>query len=156
VPRSGRRRPWRLRALAEAEERRGEGLAALHAARERAERLLAEVETRHAERWDAAERDAAGRETALERRHAERSGVAEGRLAEAERALAAAAERARHEQEEADARAATLLAEARLRAERVERETERILREHETARDEMRAHMAHVRSSLAALTGRSE
>ncbi|ESU49677.1 putative cellulose-binding protein [Streptomyces sp. HCCB10043] len=34
------------------------------------------------------------------------------------------------------------------------RETERILREHEEGREEVQAHMAHVRSSLAALTGR--
>lgn len=42
-----------------------------------------------------------------------------------------------------------------MKAERVERETERILREHEEGRDEIHAHMDHIRDSLAALTGRA-
>ncbi|RST05001.1 cellulose-binding protein [Streptomyces sp. WAC05374] len=146
----------RAEALAEAEERRGEGLAALREARGRAERLVAAQEARHTERREALEREVAAREAELAARHEELTGAAEARLAEAERALAEAAEQAWHGQEEADARAGALLAEARLRAERVERETARVLREHETARDEVRAHMAHVRSSLAALTGRTD
>ncbi|MCG7527623.1 cellulose-binding protein, partial [Streptomyces sp. OfavH-34-F] len=63
-------------------------------------------------------------------------------------------EAARHRREDAEAGAAELLAQARVREERVVRETERILREHEEGREEVQAHMAHVRSSLAALTGR--
>ncbi|MDV9202423.1 cellulose-binding protein, partial [Streptomyces sp. Wh19] len=76
------------------------------------------------------------------------------RLEEARRALAETEEAARHGQEDAEARAAELIAEARVREERVVRETERIVREHEEGRDEVQAHMAHVRNSLAALTGR--
>lgn len=68
--------------------------------------------------------------------------------------LARTEEETRHGQEDAEARAGELLAAARLKAERVERETERLLREHEEARDEIHAHMDHIRNSLAALTGR--
>jgi hypothetical protein len=32
---------------------------------------------------------------------------------------------------------------------------ERALRQHEESREEMQAHMAHIRNSLAALTGRA-
>ncbi|NEC65517.1 cellulose-binding protein, partial [Streptomyces sp. SID9727] len=74
--------------------------------------------------------------------------------AAARRARAEAEEAARHGQEDAEARAAELIARARVREERVVRETERVLRVHEEGREEVQAHMAHVRSSLAALTGR--
>ncbi|MFD8741155.1 cellulose-binding protein, partial [Streptomyces sp. NPDC059618] len=76
-------------------------------------------------------------------------------LSEAERALAEAGESARLLQEEAHARAAELLAEARAREERTARETERLLREHGERRDDVQAHMDHVRNSLSALTGRA-
>ncbi|HEY9438381.1 MAG TPA: cellulose-binding protein, partial [Streptomyces sp.] len=56
--------------------------------------------------------------------------------------------------QESEARAAELLSAARIQDERVVRETERILREHEERREEARAHLAHVRSALASLTGR--
>ncbi len=81
-------------------------------------------------------------------------GRAESRLAEARRSLSETEEQARHGQEDADAKAAELLTEARLKAERTERATERVLREHEEARDEIHSHMEHIRSSLSALTGR--
>ncbi|MBK3586148.1 cellulose-binding protein, partial [Streptomyces sp. MBT57] len=74
--------------------------------------------------------------------------------AEAARGLAETQEAARHGQEDAEARAAEVLSQARVREERIVRETERVLREHEEGREEVQAHMAHVRSSLAALTGR--
>ncbi|MEU1024647.1 hypothetical protein ABZ366_21625, partial [Streptomyces sp. NPDC005904] len=64
-------------------------------------------------------------------------------------------EAARHGEEDAQARGAEIVAQARLREERIIRETERVLREHGERWDEVRAHMDHVRSSLAALTGRA-
>ena len=47
------------------------------------------------------------------------------------------------------------LAEARMREDRVARETERVLREHGEAWDDVQVQMDHVRSSLTALTGRA-
>ncbi|MCZ4516869.1 cellulose-binding protein, partial [Streptomyces sp. ActVer] len=87
--------------------------------------------------------------------HEERAARAVEELAEAERALAEAHESTRHLQEDAEARAAELLAEARLHEDRVSRETERVLREHGDEWDDVSAHMTHVRNSLTALTGRA-
>ena len=116
--------------------------------------MLANQEQEHTERWKAAERELAEAEAAQAAHHDALTEQAENRLAEARRALAEAEEAARHGQEDAEARAAELIAAARVREERVVRETERILREHEEGREEVQAHMAHVRNSLAALTGR--
>lgn len=80
---------------------------------------------------------------------------AEAALAEAERALAEAEEAARLEQEGATARAAEVLAEARVREERIVRETERVLGEHGERWDDVRAQMEQVRTSLMTLTGRA-
>ncbi|WP_240805506.1 MULTISPECIES: cellulose-binding protein [unclassified Streptomyces] len=145
----------RAEARDDAAEWRSQAQAALAEMRRRSDALLADREQEHVERWDAAERELAAREADLEARHAELERYAEGRLAEARRGYAEAEESARHGQEDAEARAAELLAEARVREERIGRETDRILREHAEAQDEMRAHMNHVRSSLAALTGRA-
>lgn len=134
---------------------RAEAQAALADTGRRADALLAEREQEHVERWDAAERERAAREAELESRHAELERYAQSRLAEAKREFAQSQEAARHGQEDAEAKAAELIAEARVREERAGRETERILREHGESQDEMRAHMNHVRSSLAALTGRA-
>ncbi|MFI6288440.1 cellulose-binding protein [Streptomyces sp. NPDC051018] len=123
--------------------------------RRRAEDLLARLESGQAERWESAEHEIAVRHTALEARHAELTSRAESSRAEAERAVAGAQEYARHTQEDAEARAAELLAVARTAAERTARETDRILREHEESREEMQAHMDHIRNSLASLTGRA-
>ncbi|MFD7623230.1 cellulose-binding protein [Streptomyces sp. NPDC059802] len=120
----------------------------------RTESVLAHQEQEHSERWQAAELELAGAEAAQSAHHDELTEQAEARLAEARRALAEAEEAARHGEEDADARAAELIAAARVREERVVRETERIMREHEEGREEVQAHMAHVRNSLAALTGR--
>ncbi|WP_328494552.1 cellulose-binding protein [Streptomyces sp. NBC_00414] len=145
----------RISARREVKEGRGESLAALRETRRRGENLLAEQEKEHAERWERAGREAAEREAALDTRHEDLVARAEESLAEAGRDLAEARETTRHLQEDADARAAELLAEARVREERVARETERVLREHGEEWDEVQAHMDHVRSSLAALTGRA-
>ncbi|MEU9421252.1 cellulose-binding protein [Streptomyces sp. NPDC051000] len=161
-----RARQGLLRARREADDARAEARddaaawrsdahATLVETRRRADELLAEREQEQADRRDAAERELAAREAELEARHAELERHAEGRLAQARRAFAEAEESARHGQEDAEARASEVLAQARAREERAGRETERILREHGEAQDEMRAHMNHVRASLAALTGRA-
>ncbi|MGV9897336.1 cellulose-binding protein, partial [Streptomyces tendae] len=64
-------------------------------------------------------------------------------------------EAAGRRQEEARARAAEVVAEARVRQERIARDTERVLREHGERWDELQAHMASVRSNLHSLTGRA-
>ncbi|MFG2714078.1 DivIVA domain-containing protein [Streptomyces goshikiensis] len=161
-----RARQLLLRAQREADEERGgardaaaawraEGAAALAEMARRSETLLAEREQERVERRDAAERELAAREQELEARLLELDRHAEAGLAEARRAFAEAEEAARHGQEDAEARGAELVAAARVREERVGRDTERILREHAESQEEMRAHMNHVRSSLAALTGRA-
>ncbi|MFD9356267.1 cellulose-binding protein [Streptomyces sp. NPDC060031] len=145
----------RAEAREDAKAWRAEAQAALVEMRRRSDALLAEHEQEHAERWDAAERELEVREAELEARHLELERYAESRLAEARRGFAEAEEAARHGQEDAEARAAELIAAARVREERIARETERVLREHAESQEEMRAHMNHVRSSLAALTGRA-
>ncbi|MFD4632053.1 cellulose-binding protein [Streptomyces sp. NPDC058284] len=134
---------------------RGDSLAALREMRQRCEGLLADQQKEQDERWEAAEREAAEREAASDARVAERVAAAEAGLSEAKRMFAEAEEAARHGQEDAEARAAELVAEARVREERLARETERVLREHGERWDEVRAHMDHVRNSLATLTGRA-
>ncbi|WP_329384616.1 cellulose-binding protein [Streptomyces sp. NBC_01351] len=145
----------RAAARDDAAEWRSEAAAGLAAVRRRSEALLAEREQEQAERWETAERELAARESELVARHEELERYAESRLAEARRGFAEAQEAARHGQEDAEALAAEVLAGARVEEERVGRETERVLREHAEAGEEMRAHMNHVRSSLAALTGRA-
>ncbi|MDQ8708303.1 cellulose-binding protein [Streptomyces sp. LHD-70] len=137
----------------ENKELRAEALAVLRDTRQRCEKLLADQEQGHAEQREAERKDEAERVAATEGHEKELADAGEARRAEAERALAEAEESARHGQEDADARAAEILAEARLRADRLERETERVLREHAETAEELRAHMDHVRSSLAGLMG---
>ncbi|THA55925.1 cellulose-binding protein [Streptomyces sp. A1136] len=134
---------------------RAEAHATLVETRRRADVLVAEREQEQRERREAAEREIAAREADQEARLSELERQAEARLSEARRGFAEAEEAARHGQEDAEARGAELVAAARAREERVGRETERVLREHTEAQEEMRAHMSHVRSSLAALTGRA-
>ncbi|WP_328970087.1 cellulose-binding protein [Streptomyces sp. NBC_00239] len=145
----------RLAARQDAEEWRGQALAALREMGHRTDALLAEQEQEHVERWDGAEREYAARAAGLDARHAEMETSAQSRLAAAKRAYALAEEAARHGQEDAEARGAELIAQARVEEERIVRETDRVLREHAEEQEEMRAHMNHVRSSLAALTGRA-
>ncbi|MGW1090773.1 cellulose-binding protein [Streptomyces sp. NPDC002596] len=138
----------------EAGEARDQAEAAMAETRRRTASVLANQKHEHIERWKTAERELAAAEAAQVAQHDELTDRAEARLAEARRALSEAEEAARHGQEDAEAQAAELIAAARVREERVIRETERILREHEEGREEVQAHMAHVRNSLAALTGR--
>ncbi|MEU7700596.1 cellulose-binding protein [Streptomyces sp. NPDC015492] len=139
----------------EAEERLTGAREAFEETERRAADLLAEQDAEQNAVREEADRTAEGQAAALDAHHGELTAAAEARLAEARRTLAQTEEEARHGQEDAEARAGGLLAEARMRAERVERETERVLREHEEARDEIHGHMDHIRDSLAALTGRA-
>ncbi|MFD9909919.1 cellulose-binding protein [Streptomyces sp. NPDC059063] len=144
----------RIGARRDVKEWRGEALAALREMRQRTGALLAEQEKDHRERWEATEREIAECEAAADAREAALVAAAEARLSDAKRAFAEAEEAARHRQEDAAARAAESVARARVTEERIGRETERLLREHGERWDEVRAHMDHVRSSLASLTGR--
>ncbi|MGW1029195.1 cellulose-binding protein [Streptomyces sp. NPDC002577] len=144
----------RIAARRDVKERRGEALAVLREMRKRTSEMLADLDKEHAERFDAAELEIAQREGAVGKQHDELTAAAEGRLSEAERAFAEAEESAWRIQEEAQTRAGELLAGARGREDAIGRETERVLRIHGEQWDEVRAHMDHVRSSLAALTGR--
>ncbi|MFE2041014.1 DivIVA domain-containing protein [Streptomyces sp. NPDC059477] len=143
----------RVGARRDIKEGRGEALSALREVRQRTTGMLAEQHKEHAERWAAAEREVVGSAAALDAGHAERAARAEAALAAAQQAFAAAEESAGRLQEEARARAAELLADARLREDRIARETERVLCEHGERWDDVRAQMDNVRSSLAALTG---
>ncbi|MFJ9040471.1 cellulose-binding protein [Streptomyces sp. NPDC102406] len=145
----------RAAARSDAKETGEEALGVLREARERGERLLAEQAEEHAERTERFERESAGIEAAADARETASLDAAQERLSAARRALAEAGEAARHRQEDAEAAAAELLARARAQEEKITRETERLLREHDEARDELRAHMDHVRNSLASLTGRA-
>ncbi|WP_310727189.1 cellulose-binding protein [Streptomyces sp. N2A] len=139
----------------EAGQLRAEAAEALANVVRRTDQLLSEQEKRHAEEWDAGGREIAEREAALERLVAELDERGEVLLADERRRYAQAEEAARHHQEAAEDQGAELLAQARVAAERIERATERALREHDEEREELRAHMAHVRNSLAALTGKA-
>lgn len=122
--------------------------------RQRTEGLLEDRHKEQSERWAELEGELSQREAALETHHAETMSRAEAALAAAERAHAEARRVAPHHEEEAAGRAAEILAEARTREERIARETERVLRAHGEEWDQVRAHMDHIRNSLAALTGR--
>ncbi|WP_335940160.1 cellulose-binding protein [Streptomyces sp. PTD5-9] len=141
-------------ARTDAEEVRREAQSVMEETRRRTASVLAHQKQEHAERGKAAEQELAEALAAQTARHVELIERAEDRLTEARRGRSRAEEAARHTNEDAEARAAELIAEGRAREERVVRETERILREHEEAREELHAHMTHVRNSLAALTGR--
>ncbi|WP_043684940.1 coiled-coil domain-containing protein [Streptomyces xylophagus] len=145
----------RIGARREVKEGRTEALAALREVRQRTAGMLGEQAKEHAERWAEAERFAEERAVALDAQCAERVARAEAALVEAQQAFADAELSDRRRQEEAGERAAEVVAEARVRAERVARDTERVLREHGETWDDVQAHMDHVRSSLTALTGRA-
>jgi hypothetical protein len=143
----------RVTTRCEVKEQRAEALEALREMRRRTAGVLADQQKEYAERWAAAERQTEARVVALDTRHAELVTRAEAALSDAKQAFAEAEEAARRRQEEAHAHAAELLAQARLHEDGVARETERVLREHGERWDDVHAHMDHVRSSLAALTG---
>jgi cell division septum initiation protein DivIVA len=145
----------RIGARREVKEGRTEALSALREVRQRTAGMLEEQAKEHEGCWAAAEREVEERATALDAQHAERMARAEAALSEAQQAFADAELSDRRRQEEAGERAAEVVAQARVRAERIARDTERVLREHGETWDDVQAHMDHVRSSLTALTGRA-
>ncbi|MDT0466094.1 cellulose-binding protein [Streptomyces gibsoniae] len=145
----------RIVARREVKEGRAQALAVLREVRQRTEALLVQQEREQAERWEAEDRAEAERLAELQAWEEGRVAQAEAALAEAQRALAEAGESSRRVQGDAQARAAELVAEARLREDRIARETERVLREHGEMWDGVQAQMDHVRNSLAMLTGRA-
>ncbi|MER5752236.1 cellulose-binding protein [Streptomyces sp. NPDC002088] len=144
----------RITTRREVKESRGEVLSALREMRQRTSGKLAEQTKEHAERWAEAEREAVERADALDAHHAHLVARAEAAVVEAKQALADA-ESVHGLQEDAQARAAELLVQAQAQADRIARETEQVLRDHGERWDDVRAHMDHVRSSLADLTGRA-
>lgn len=141
----------RAAARAEAQEVRGAGLAVLREKRQRAAALLADQETEQTECWEAAERQVAERVSELDARNAELTVQAEAGLRTAQTALGQAQDAAGRRHEGAAARAAELLAEARMREERIGRETQRLLREHHAQREEVQIHLDRILSGLQAL-----
>lgn len=133
---------------------RVEALAAMREARQRTAGLLAQQEKDHRNRLARADREAAELAEAMDAEYAARMADAEAALEEARKACSDAEQGVRRRQDEARARAAELLAEARLQEERIARETEDILREHGELWDQVCAHMDSMRDSLATLTGR--
>ncbi|GHD95721.1 cellulose-binding protein [Streptomyces naganishii] len=133
---------------------RGEALSALREVRQRTSGMLTEQAREHAERLAGAERAQAEWEEAAEADLQARIAAAETALTEAARALADAEAFARRAPDLGRARAAEVLADARLRAERISQETERVLREHGEMWDDVREQMDTVQSSITALTGR--
>lgn len=147
----------RLRAESrkDAERLRDEANAALKEMGRRSAEMLEEQESTQAEQWDALGRELAGHEAELEKRVAELEELGRVKQAEARRSFARTEEAARHGQEDAEARGEELIAKARIEVERIERATERVLREHEDRASELRTHMKYVRNTLAALTGKA-
>ncbi|MFG2830779.1 cellulose-binding protein [Streptomyces sp. NPDC048434] len=129
-----------------------EGLAEVH---RRTVQLLRDQEKRQAEEWDAAGRELVALEAETDRCVAEMDARGKAVRVDARQLYAEAEEAARHRQQDGEDRAAGLLSQARAEVERIERSTERILREHDAEREEVRVHMTHVRNSLAVLTGKA-
>lgn len=126
---------------------------------------LAEVRRRGAALLRNQQRDQRGRGEAFTRELARREAETQTSVtalaergertwAAARRAYAEAEEAARHQREDAEARAGELLAEAAVRAERTGRETERLLRRNEERGAELHEHLVRVQGTLAELTGR--
>ncbi|MER6526692.1 cellulose-binding protein [Streptomyces sp. NPDC001508] len=136
-------------------EWRGEALAALRELRQRTAVMLAEQAKEHAARWAGEDQAELERAAAREIRVTEAVARAEAALAAAQQEAGEAREAARWCQDEAHARAAEILAEARVREEQIACETERVLREHSEVWDDMQAQMDCVRDSLSSLTGRT-
>lgn len=134
---------------------RGEAEAALQEMRRRTAAMLQDLEDDHAERWDADGRELAGQSAEMDQYVADLEERGETVLAEVKRFYVEMEEAARHAQEDAEARAAALISQAELEARRIEHATARTVREHDERREELRSHMAHVRQSLAALTGQT-
>ncbi|RMB84578.1 cellulose-binding protein [Streptomyces shenzhenensis] len=145
----------RVGARREVKERRSEALAALRDVRQRTAGMLAEQAKEHAVRWAEADQEDVELAAARESGDTEAVARAEAAVGAAQRELGEAREAARRCQDEAHARAAEIVAEARVREDWIARETERVLCEHSAAWADMQAQLDRVRNSLASLTGRT-
>ncbi|WP_158239599.1 coiled-coil domain-containing protein [Streptomyces carminius] len=141
-------------ARTEATELRVAAERVLREAVERCEALRLAQERKQAEETAELDRALAAREAEVTARVTGLVEHGDELLSRARRERGAAEDTARLLTEEARERADELLAQARLRRERIERETERVVRTHDQRREAVRQHMAHVRASLATLTGR--
>ena len=142
-------------ARAEADRLDAEAQRALEGVRQDIARSLAEMEKEQRVRLDGLQRELAEHEAAIDARVGDLMDRAERLLSDAQRAHSDAHDDARRAQAQAEATAAEIIAQAHATEERVNHESERALRAHESHRDDIRAHLAHVRTSLSALTGRT-
>jgi hypothetical protein len=133
----------------------GEAQALLEDTRRRCAALTAEQRRRQAVAGRALQAALAAQEAETEARVGELTGRADTTLERARRELAEAEAEAKAREDAAQARRAELLADARVRRQRVERDSEREARDLQERADLVRAHLAHIRTTLAALTGRT-
>ncbi|AWK09453.1 hypothetical protein DDQ41_11545 [Streptomyces spongiicola] len=143
-------------ARVEAAADRGEAMAVLETARCRAAGMLRELDRMRVSRRYEAERELSARDAEAAERYGALTARARARLSEALSAFAEAEESARRGREEAQALAARMVDEAGVRAVRVSRETDRVLREHVRRAEEIHAQLDHVREVLAGLTERPQ
>lgn len=126
---------------------------------------LAEVRRRSAALLHNQQRDQRGRAEAFNRELARREAETQTTVtaltergeriwAAARRAYAETEEAVRHQREDAEARASEVLTEATVGAERIGRETERLLRRDQERGAELHEHLVRVAGTLAELTGR--
>jgi DivIVA domain-containing protein len=142
-------------AQAEADRLDAEAERALEGVRQDIARSLADLEKEQRARLDALERELAEREAVIDARVGDLMTRAEQLLRDAQQEHADAHESARRTQSQAEAAASEIIAQAHAAEERVNHDSDRALRAHESDRDEIRAHLAHVRTSLSTLTGRT-
>lgn len=135
----------------DAQETRAASLALLREMRERVTGLLAEQEREQGERWAAAERQIAERAAHLKDHYTELAVAAQAGLRDAQLTYAKAQEAAGHAQEDAEAYAAELLSEARMRKERIGRATDRQLDEHRAQWEAMRSELGRLLGGLKTL-----
>ncbi|WP_416973951.1 cellulose-binding protein [Streptomyces sp. 4F14] len=145
----------RVTARREVKQGRAEALEGLREVRRRTESLRARQDHTRDQRREALEREALHRAHTLDTHYAHLIARAESALSEAQATHTEAERTAHHLHTYAQSHATTLLTEAHHQADRIARETERVLREHGERWDDVRAHMDYVRSSLSALTGRA-
>jgi DivIVA domain-containing protein len=143
-------------AQAEADAVRGEAEQHYEAMRRHVTGELAEMDAQQRRRVEELEREVAERQAGMDSGFAGLLADAGRRLQAAQREHTEAEESLRAQQAEAEARASAMLAQARVHEERTRREAERALRAHEQHRDDIRAHLAHIRATLGQLTGRTQ
>ncbi|MDX3387745.1 cellulose-binding protein [Streptomyces niveiscabiei] len=145
----------RVTARREVKRDRAKALEGLREVRRRTESLRTRQDQTRDQRREAIEREALARARTLDAHYATLIARAESALCEARATHTEAEKSATRLQSRAHTHATALLTEAHHQADRIARETERVLREHGERWDDVRAHMDYVRTSLSALTGRA-